>query len=206
MSKEIIPITEFPVAAALPEYLPAEQIGVDVGLIGKVARWGCFRPDVQISAYYGSVTNYDLGIDGMVGPNLGSASATGKTTIAQRSEASFEEMQPAEAPSIIRIASRLHPAPRLNTKFNIAEIQQRLQDKNAILRDPAVWAKELNGGMGEALRQAARQHILNGSTSYIEAIGAGAEILSANIIFDLLDISIGVVDAVPNFFSQLVAE
>lgn len=171
MSKELVPITDFPVAAALPEYLPAERIGVDIALVNKVAGWSCFKRDVQISAYHGEVSSYDIGVSGVANDNTAVASAAGEAEIAKRGDFAYDDLTPEMREAWLTNLVRLHAVPTLHAKLNIAEIQQRLQNQHAVLRDPKVWSRELNSGLGEALRGAARQHILKGNSCNSEALG-----------------------------------
>lgn len=184
MSNNLVPITEFPVAAALPEYLEAERIGVDVNLIGKVAQLGCFKPDVELTGHHGETTEYQVGFNGMAGPGVAAAAATGTVSVAKRSKISYKDTPPAFYDNI-SLAVRHHGVPKLTASLNMAEIQQRVQ-QNAHLRHTKAWSKELDGGMSEALRQAARQNILGGLTSYREAMGGALEITAINFGVNML--------------------
>lgn len=186
MSKNLIPITEFPVAAALPDYLDAERIGVNAELIGRVAQLGCFKPEVEITAHSGETTTYHAQFNGMAGPGVASAAATGTVSVAKRSKVSYEDTPPAFYDNNFSFTVRHHGVPKLTASLNTAEIQQRVQEK-AHMRNTKAWAKELDGGMSEALRQAARQNILGGLTSYREAFDGALQLTCYSAAWSFLD-------------------
>ncbi len=166
-------------AAALPEYVPAGQIGVDAELIGKIAQLGCFKPEVALTAYSGETTAYGADITGMDGS--GAATASARASISKASLVKYNTT-PSETPG-----SRAHDFSPLTIASNIPEIQQRLGEVYANLREPKPWARQLNSSISEGLRKAARSRLLTDQAIREEAIHETVQMAwtaAAGIVFD----------------------
>jgi hypothetical protein len=155
MSHNLVPITEFPIAEALPDYLDAERIGVNAELIGKIAHWGCFKPNVEIDSYTGQITSHNANIVGMDGGAalMGASGTTEEVPLARHS---FQ---------IHKNATKLHTMRALKVEVNMPEVQQRLGENHVDLRDPTPWAKQLDRAISQQMRMASRKHLLSGKGS-----------------------------------------
>ena len=176
MAAELVPITEFPIAEALPDYLQAERIGVNAELIGKIAHWGCFEPDVQIEAYSGQITSHNASIMGFESSGAAFMGATGTT---EKAPLAQHEVGPSKLRSAYHV---MHP---LRIKMNVPEIQHRLSEDRADLRDPAPWARQLDIGISQQLRAASRKHLLADRSSVQEllySVGLGGMLYGLSII------------------------
>lgn len=158
MSKNLVPIARFPVAEALPEYVPAERIGVDVDLIGKIARWGCFKPTVELTAYDGETTKYNVGIVGTNGDGSAMAARSALVSRAPLARCFIEDDDSKQSTPQHRVLP-------LTISSNIPEMRQRLGGVHANLRHPKPWARQFDASIGYGLRHAARVHLLSGEAT-----------------------------------------
>jgi hypothetical protein len=135
----------------LPEYVDDSRIGVNMRFLQRLSRLACHSDEVHVNGYQGDTTEYTPMIVG--GDSQGNAFAgVGAVKKARLGEADLTEGHP--------LISGSHDRPALNLRINVEEMMQRVQHGKARLRDPAVWANQLNAAVGEGVRQAAWNHLV----------------------------------------------
>jgi hypothetical protein len=179
MTKELVPLSSFE-NVGLPEYVPADQIGINMHALGRIAGWGCMQRDVDIVSYNGPTTPRNAGVVGF--DSQGTAVAGGTADPEEVPRGAYElhyderEIDTKVPPywqgqGLRGLWHTLtgHSRPELTLTLNLPEIQQRLQDKNAKLRDPKVWTKEIHNGLADGLKAATRHHLTVTLPSVAEA-------------------------------------
>ncbi|HSX32741.1 MAG TPA: hypothetical protein VLF91_00165 [Candidatus Saccharimonadales bacterium] len=176
------PITELPnVNLALPEYVPAEAIGLHEGRLDLLANLGGFASGVTITSYSGEITEYQptiLGVDSQGTALAGSKAVEKKANL---SEEDFEEG------GTMRL---LHSHPPLTIRVNMAEVTDRVQQRRNKLREPGTWAPLLNQAIGHGLRSAAWDHYVR-SPQYGELL---TNAVSGAITFSYMHLSSAIIN------------
>lgn len=138
----------------LPNYAPAENIGVNVGRLDRIARLAGFE-SLRIGTYAGDVTSVKPEIDGV--GNDGSVTASMSTTVS-KAETQKISVEP-EGESIEE-----YTWTNGQVSLNMAEIDNRVGEKGVNLRDPKQWAKEINAAMRQGINNVARNNIIERPT------------------------------------------
>lgn len=144
-----IPLSELQgerVNLALPEYVPQEQIGINVDRLDALARLGGFAAGVALTSFAGQTTEVQHTIVG----HDGRGNAYAGASAVRRVHASEEEF--GSSPFLI------HGHPPLSIRINTPEVMQRIANANGRLRDPGVWAHELNNAITGSVRRASWNH------------------------------------------------
>ncbi len=143
-------------SAELPDYAPAEAIGVDIERLGKLARLGGCN-QVTITSGGGDVTEMMPGVSSV--DEHGSATATMSATIVK---AELTQLQRGEAPDAFARRHYDYFWPNVTMKLNLSEITDRLSasKKPGALRQPAAWADQINKAMKQGFRRVARENLL----------------------------------------------
>lgn len=136
------------VTISLPEYVPTEQIGINMQRLGHLGAIAGFN-EITITSFSGRTSSYEHSVVGHDGHGTAYAGATKKV-----------QVDLSEQDTGMRADSRslIHSHPPLAIGINVEEVNQRLADEKAHLRDPRPWAKALNQAVGEGLRQATWRH------------------------------------------------
>jgi len=159
-------------ALELPEFVDEGRIGLHVGRLGVAANLAGFKQEVQIIGFTGDTTGHDPMVVGSDSQGTAFMGA-GAVKNARLTENEFTRTNEPRY--------TMHDSPFLEIGINTAEITQRLQYKNASLRDPAVWAPHLDQAVSEGLRHAAWKHMA-GEANFMELIAPGGYMLASSIM------------------------
>jgi hypothetical protein len=132
----------------LPEYAPADRIGVNVNIIDRIARLGGLG-QLAIATFDGDVTRMHLETD-QVG-NDGSATAASKLTVnkADLSDSELKYTSASGADSVGEI------------RVNMSEIYDTLSSqKSDALRSSKAWAKILDRSLSLGTQNAVRKNLI----------------------------------------------
>ena len=172
---ELTPFSELPPyrgTLQLPDYVPTERIGVNLPLLANIAGWACCQPLVKLDMYSGKTTQYDPSITGMTDDGSAMMGLSAKQDkSAPLARHAFSELDRTNhTDNIFAFVEGLHQVPKLHIQYNIAEMDNRLSQANAVRREPKPWVDLLNQGARMAIGAASREHLLRGgSKAWAEA-------------------------------------
>lgn len=146
-------------SAELPDYAPAEAIGVNVERLGNLARLGGFN-QLTITSGAGDITETMPSVSSV--DEHGSATATMRATI---KKAELTELHQ-EAPGTLDKRRYEYFWPNATMNLNLSEITDRLSSskKPGALRQPKAWTNQIDQAMRQGIRRAARENLLTNTS------------------------------------------
>ena len=201
MAQTFTPLSELPpeiYSLELPDYVPADKIGVNTQRLGRIAQWACVQPDIHLGMYSGKVTEYTAGV-GNVGADgsatfglhglqrkepLSAVEVREKGCSHQQDQRLIVANKEAKTLSIYVYVDRFlsHTNPGVTIRFNMPEMQDRLAKASLPVREPQHWAKLLDKGLTKGICDAAKQHLIYSYASKSELLTNGMLDVSAMAI------------------------
>lgn len=149
---------------AVPEYVPAGQVGVNVDLLGRVARLGGIG-HVTIGAYAGDRSHYEPEASSIAPDGTGTASLKGTQVKAEAVRADIGvDGQANESDSEYWWSDAV-------IDVNTTELQGKISDRGD-LRDARLWSRYLNADIKRGLSTVTQQQLL-GNVSISSKLYAG---------------------------------
>lgn len=144
-----------------PEYVPEEQIGVNIGRIERLARLGGIE-HTRISCKIGEITSHEVEIVGVQDDGTAIAGKSGKADKASLSETVVEGRK---RDSSFGIGFPEYEWGDAQVKINTVEIANRIMKNDWDLRHPTSWTHHLNKGIAKGLRAAGKEQLYDGLSS-----------------------------------------
>lgn len=139
----------------LPQYVDPERIGINMGLLGRVARIGGFTGGVTIGTHDGERTKFETSIAGF---NADEGTATAGATRTVEASLSESEFAPDERLNDWS-HNPWHSRPALHISINTNELDFRVRQTGRD-RDVRVWSGLINKAVGRELRAATWRHYM----------------------------------------------
>ncbi len=161
----------------LPEYVPANEIGINLRRLGRLARLSGFE-SLRVASYDGEVTKLAPGIDSVGQDGSATASMPSAVSKAETSRQSIHGQTAPELPLSIEDYTWTNGALLLNT----SEIDGRVGQKGNV-RDANVWAKELNAALTKGMRAMVAKNLIE-RPSMFHKITAPLPLAASLIVID----------------------
>ncbi len=136
-----------PEQLAMPDWMPAHTMQLDVKRMESIAHWGGFG-SIAIVGYYGDMSSFTPSIAGMDGQ--GNAVAANQVTAKKADLATHELTDNSD----ITLKTLDYDRPDVTVRINQAEIDQHVANANGNLRDVELRARHMNKGLRRELSEA----------------------------------------------------
>ena len=143
-----VPVTEAfdRVHLALPDYVPLDQIGIDLHRIDQIANLGGFASGVTIGSYSDPEIPSICCDDDDAHPVVWTPGQGDLTEI------SYDDSHPRW--------SGVHGHPPLDIRISMSELARRVSPDGSEVSDPAIWSQHIEGVIDVAMRDATWDHLV----------------------------------------------
>jgi len=166
MTNKLTPLSEFPLAAGLPDFVEPEAFGVNEGLLNTIATVGCLN-EVTLDWHRGNASQVSgVAFGGFAAP--GAAFAVGSGSVQKSPLGKYDFTTPPSTSQPDMICG--HTPHDVRVSVDVPEIQDRLSQIGKIRSLPH-WTKMLDKAVCGQIRAASSEHLLKSLTTTWEGAG-----------------------------------